>query len=75
MSKNYVGKKIEIIKCWACNPNYANCTPKSVHKIVNPPHNCRNSKWGVWIRGENIHKIYIQKDEFKFYKRTVARKV
>ncbi len=43
-------KQIEIIKCEAVGPQFANLVPGSMHDIISPPAGYDN-KGGVWVMG------------------------
>jgi hypothetical protein len=43
--------KIKIIQCTAWGPIFANLTPGSIHKVIEPPKHHKPDKYGVWVQG------------------------
>ncbi len=61
----FIGKLIKITECWCKAPSYWSMEPGSIHIVVEPPPNCKNSKNTIWVNGMN-EPVSLLKEEFEF---------
>lgn len=64
--KEYIGRLIKVTDCRAVGQDWKNCTPESIHVIVNNPSMEKPNMidGGCWIKGVSGNPVKLLSDEF-----------